>query len=144
MRFLNRYLVVALFVVGLMSSGGFMVSGNCFAAMKKCQTCRNVHDDQIGCKDERVKLCTECKRVHDSRINCKEAARLSQSGAKQEAGGGGKAATFKVAFTGAGASRVGNLTAGLSVIQSQAANMMSKSNFGPSNYNYNYGGYNFK
>lgn len=132
MRFLNRYLVVALFVVAFMASGSFIIDSGCSAAMKKCQACKNVHDDQIDCKDGRVKLCPGCKRVHDSRINCKEAARIAEG--RGEAGGG-KGATFKAAFVGAGASRVGNLTAGLSVIQSQAANMVSR-NFTPYTYQY--------
>lgn len=138
MRYLNRYLVLALFVVAVVSSSSFINDNSCLAAMKKCQACKNVHDSQIGCKDTRVKLCTDCGKVHDSIVSCKDAARIAQGEGK---GGGetrGKGATFKAAFVGSGASKVGNLTAGLSLIQSQAANMIS-ANFTP--YTYGYGGY---
>ena len=119
MRFLNRYLVVALFVVGLMSGGGFMIDSCCSAATV-CPECKKEHEGRCA-----KRVCPDCGKVHESRFSCKQA--------------GGKAATFKAAFTGAGASRVGNLTAGLSVIQSQAANMVSV-NFTPYTYQYR-GGY---
>lgn len=122
MRFLNRYLVVALFVVGLMSGGGFVIDSSCLAA-HKCSECGETHEGRC------VKhLCPECGKTHEGRC-----AAVKQPQAR------GKAATFKAAFTGAGASRVGNLTAGLSVIQSQAANMVSR-NFTPYTYQYR-GGY---
>lgn len=122
MRFLNRYLVVALFVVGLMSGGGFVIDSSCLAATV-CPECKKEHEGRCA-----KHVCPDCGKVHDSRFSCKEAARQA----------GGKAATFKAAFTGAGASRVGSLTSGLSIIQSQAANMVS-TNFTP--YSYGYRGY---
>ncbi len=135
MRFLSRYLVVALFVVGLLVGGGLVVGRSCSAASVKCQSCDRVHDSKMSCKDAaHSRKCQDCDRVHHSKMSCKEAARQSQEGGKAA---GGKAATFKAAFVGASAARVGNLTAGLSVIQSQAANMVSR-NFTPYNYNSGY------
>lgn len=127
MRFLNRYLVVAMFVVGLMSSGGFMIDSRCSAATV-CPECKKEHEGRCASH-----YCAQCGKTHEDKC--------AQSRQSQERGkaAGGKAATFKAAFTGPGSSRVGNLTAGLSVIQSQAANMVSR-NFTPYTYQYR-GGY---
>ncbi len=118
MRFLNKYLVVALFVVAFMSSGSFVLVSSCSAEIKACQN---------------------CGRSHDDRMSCKEAAKADQqSGGKsggKAAGGGGLGATFKNAFTGATTSRSGNLTAGTSIIHSQASNMVSPT-FTPYTYGY--------
>ncbi|MBF8275985.1 MAG: hypothetical protein HW390_1058 [Candidatus Brocadiaceae bacterium] len=117
MRFLNKYLVVALFVVGLISSSGFVIDSRCSAATV-CPECKKEHEGRCA-----KHVCTKCGITHEGRCAPSTQAR-------------GKAATFKAAFTGAGASRVGSLTSGLSLIQSQAANMVS-SNFTPYSYGYN-------
>ena len=113
MRFLNKYLVVALFVVGLILSSGFVIDSRCSAA-PVCPECKKEHEGRCA-----MHVCPKCGIAHEGRC-------------------AGKAATFKAAFTGAGASRVGSLTSGLSIIQSQAANMVSN-NFTP--YTYGYRGY---
>ncbi len=117
MRFLNKYLVVVVFVVAFMSNGSFVFVGSCSAEVKRCQS---------------------CGRVHDDRMSCKEAAKAAQQGgggAGGEAAGGGLGATFKNAFTGVASSRTGNLTAGTNIIHSQASNMVSR-NFTPYTYGY--------
>lgn len=123
MRFLNKYLVVALFVIGLLVGGGVVVDSRC-AAAEVCPVCHKEHPDGKRCEKT---VCPQCGKTHDGKCASVREAR------------GGKGATFKAAFTGAQAARVGNLTAGLSIIQSQAANMVSR-NFTPYTYQYR-GGY---